>query len=219
MSHISFRSFTVAAVMASAAVSASALTIPTDLLQADSFQNFSAAALEQYDAFEITVTPLGNATATTTKGSYNLPVTSITVNSSLKIASGEAKGSALEISRTYRGAKVGATIANFKLDFINHKVLADFTPIGGTTIAQMPVYSFNEFQKLTLKYKFPLSVTGTQILDKLFLEPAAIPLLADALKLPAFGPELMKTTDFGTINIIVKAGLRTPAFNPVVPIN
>ena len=54
----------------------------------------------------------------------------------------------------YRGAKIGVTIANFKLDFENHKVLADVTPIGGTTIAQMPVYSFNEAQALTLKYKF-----------------------------------------------------------------
>lgn len=220
MSLLSFRSFTVAAVMASAAASASALTIPTDFVQADSFQNFSDAALEQYDAFEITVTPLGNASATATPGSYNLPVTSITINSSLKIAAGAASGSALEIARTYRGAKVGVTIANFKLDFINHKVLADFTPIGGTTIPQMPVYSFNEFQKLTLKYKFPLSVTGTQILDKLFLEPDAITALANALKLPAFGPELMKTTDFGKINIIVKAGLRTPVSTaPYVPAN
>ena len=57
MSKMSFRSFTVAAVMASAAASASALTIPTDFVQADSFQNFSEDALTQYELFEITVTP------------------------------------------------------------------------------------------------------------------------------------------------------------------
>ena len=74
----------------------------------------------------------------------------------------------------------------------------------------MAVYSFNEAQALTLKYKFPLSVTGTQILDKLTLEPNAITALATALKLPAFAPDIMKSTDFGKINIIVKAGLRTP---------
>ncbi|HEX5311244.1 hypothetical protein [Aquabacterium sp.] len=220
MSLLSFRSFTVAAVMATAAASASALTIPTDFVQADSFQNFSDDALTQYDLFSITVTPLGNATPTATVGSYNLPVTSITINSSLKIASGAASGSALEIARIYRGAKVGVTIANFKIDFINHKVLADFTPIGGTTIPQMAVYSFNEAQALTLKYKFPLSVTGTQILDKLYLIPEAIAPLANALKLPAFAPELMKDTDFGKINIIVKAGLRTPvSTKPYVPAN
>lgn len=220
MSKMSFRSFTVAAVMASAAASASALTIPTDFVQADSFQNFSEDALTQYELFEITVTPLGNASATATAGSYNLPVTSITINSSLKIASGAATGSALEIARSYRGAKVGVTIANFKLDFINHKVLADFTPIGGTTVPQMAVYSFNEAQALTLKYKFPLSVTGTQILDKLTLEPNAITALATALKLPAFAPDIMKSTDFGKINIIVKAGLRTPvSTKPYVPAN
>lgn len=220
MSLLNFRSFTVAAALATAAASASALTIPTDFIQANSIQSFSDDALTQYDLFAITVTPLGNATPTGTPGAFNLPVTQISINSSLKISSGAAVGSALEIARTYRGAKVGVTLANFKIDFINHKVLADFTPIGGVTVPQMAVYSFNEAQKLTLKYKFPLSVTGTQILDKLFLEPDAIPALANALKLPAFAPELMKDTDFGKINIIVKAGLRTPVSKaPYVPAN
>lgn len=220
MSLLSVRAFTVAAALATAAVSASALTLPTDFLQANSIQSFSDDALSQYDLFSITVTPLGNATAAATTGAYNLPVTSITLNSSLKVSAGTATGSALEIARIYRGNKVGVTIANFKIDFIGHKVLADVTPIGGVTIPQMAVYSFNEAIPLTLKYKFPLSITGTQLLDKLFLTPDGITTIAKALVLPAFAPELMKTTDFGKIDIIVKVGLRKPvSTRPYVPVN
>ncbi len=220
MHAFSLRSFTVAAALATAAASASALTLPTESLQANSTQTFSQDALDQYALFDITVTPLGNATPTATAGSFNLPVTSITVNSSLKVASGAAVGSALEIARIYRGNKVGVTIANFKIDFENHKVLADVTPIGGTTVNQMAVYTFNEAQALTLKYKFPLTVYGTQVLDKLFLTPEALPVIVKSLSLPAFAEPLAKETDFGKINIEVKVGLRTPvSTTPYVPAN
>lgn len=220
MSLLSLRAFTVAAALATAAASASALTLPTEFLQANSIQSFSEDALGQYDLFAITVTPLGNATAAGATGAFNLPVTSITLNSSLKVSAGTATGSALEIARIYRGNKVGVTIANFKIDFIGHKVLADVTPIGGVTIPQMAVYSFNEAIPLTLKYKFPLSITGTQLLDKLFLTPDGITTIAKALVLPAFAPELMKTTDFGKIDIIVKVGLRKAvSTRPYVPAN
>ena len=216
----SLRSFTVAAALATAAASASALTLPSESLQANSTQSFSQEALDQFSVLDIVVSPLGNATSTATEGAFNLPVTSITVSSSFKVVSGAAVGSALEIARVYRGAKIGETIANFKLDFENHKVLADITPIGGTTIAQMPVYSFNEAQALTLKYKFPLTVTGTQILEKLFLTPEALPILVKSLSLPAFAEALAKTTDFGKINVDVKLGFRTAvSTQPYVPAN
>ncbi len=220
MSLLSIRSFTVAAALAAVAASASALTLPTEFLQANSVQSFSQDALDQYDVFAITVTPLGNATASSATGAYNLPVTSITINSSLKVTAGTATGSALEIARLYHGAKVGVTLANFKIDFVNHKVLADVTPIGGVTIPQMAVYSFNEAIPLTLKYKFPLSVTGTQLLDQLFLTPDGITTIAKALVLPNFAPALMKDTDFGKIDIIVKVALRQPvSTKPYVPAN
>lgn len=214
------RSFAVAATMVTAAASASALTLPTESLQANSTQNFSQDALDQFDLFAIGVTALGNATATATPGSFNLPVTSISVNSSLKVSSGSAVGSALEIARTYRGNKVGVTIANFKINFETHQVLADVTPIGGTTVPQMAVYTFNEATPLGLKYKFPLSISGTQLLDKLFLTPDGITIIAKALALPAFAPALMATTDFGNIAIDVKVGLRKAvSTKPYVPAN
>lgn len=216
----SLRSFAVAATLATVAASASALTVPTESLQANSTQNFSQDALDQFDLFAIGVTPLGNATSTATVGSFNLPVTSISVNSSLKVSAGAAVGSALEIARTYRGNKVGVTIANFKINFETHQVLADVTPIGGVTVPQMAVYTFNEATPLSLKYKFPLTISGTQLLDKLFLTPDGIAIIAKALVLPSFAPALMQTTDFGNIAIDVKVGLRKAvSTKPYVPAN
>lgn len=62
----SLRSFAVAATFATVAASASALTLPTESLQANSVQAFSEKALKQNKLLGIEVTPLGNATATAT---------------------------------------------------------------------------------------------------------------------------------------------------------
>lgn len=217
----SLRSFAVAATFATVAASASALTLPTESLQANSVQAFSEKALKQNKLLGIEVTPLGNATATATTGAYNLPVTSISVNSSLKVTSGAAVGSALEISRLNDDlVKVGITLANFKINFETHQVLADVTPFGGVTVPQQAVYTFNEATPLNLKYKFPLTITGTQLLDKLFLTPEGIAVLTSALELPEFAPDLLVKTDFGTIGIEVKVGLRKPvSTRPYVPAN
>ncbi|MEN9451920.1 MAG: hypothetical protein RLZZ369_979 [Pseudomonadota bacterium] len=217
----SLRSFAVAATFATVAASASALTLPTESLQANSVQAFSEKALKQNKLLGIEVTPLGNATATATTGAYNLPVTSISVNSSLKVTSGAAVGSALEISRLNDDlVKVGITLANFKINFETHQVLADVTPFGGVTVPQQAVYTFNEATPLNLKYKFPLTITGTQLLDKLFLTPAGIAALTSALELPEFAPDLLVKTDFGTINIDVKVGTRKAvSTEPYVPAN
>jgi hypothetical protein len=263
----SLRSFAVAATFATVAASASALTLPTESLQTNSVQAFSEKSLTQNKllGIEVTplgnatatatsapdidtlmqVTPLGNATATATTGAYNLPVTSISVNSSLKVTSGAAVGSALEISRLNDDlVKVGITLANFKINFETHQVLADVTPFGGVTVPQQAVYTFNEATPLNLKYnvapiggststatfneatplnlkyKFPLTITGTQLLDKLFLTPAGIAALTSALELPEFAPDLLVKTDFGTINIDVKVGTRKAvSTKPYVPAN
>jgi hypothetical protein len=90
----------IAASCAFAGVSANALTIPTNALVADSFQTFSQEAMDGFDLTGVVVTPLGNARPVTdVAGSFRLPITSITVDSSLHIAGGQASGSALEIAR------------------------------------------------------------------------------------------------------------------------
>lgn len=212
----------VAAVAAFSVASAQALTINTAGLAADSIQTFSQDALDSFELFAVTVTPLGNAYAKAdTPNAYVLPVTSISLDG-LKISAGDAKGSALEISRTVKGQKVGVTLANFTIDFKNNLVLADTTPIGGQTATQAPVYSFVKLKELAIKYKFPLSITADEQLGALVLTPAAQETQITALQLPrVLAGAVLPTLDFGTIDINVGVKLRKPVstklYTPVAP--
>lgn len=192
-----------------AATSAQALTIPTASLDANSIQSFSQDALDSFELFSVKVTPLGNAFADSTPNAYVLPVTSITIGSGLKIASGEAKGSALEIARMVNGTKRGLTLANFKIDFQKSVVLADTTPIGGVTVPMAPVYSFVKLKDLAVKYKFPFTITADEQLGDLRLTPEAIETQITSLQLPRFlASSVLPTIDFGLIDIKVKVGFR-----------
>ena len=209
---LSIRTIAVAAALVAVGTSANALTIGTSGLVANSIQAFSQDALDQFDLFAITVTPLGNATATATVGAFNLPVTSISVNSSFKISAGTATGSALKIGRTLTAGEYSVTVANFEIDFINHMILADVTVanpgVPSVTTKKASVYSFNEASPLALKYKFPLTITGTQVLDKLFLTESAQQTMYTGLKLPKVALGVLPTTDFGTVTQDIKVAFR-----------
>ncbi len=209
---LSIRTIAVAAALVAVGTSANALTIGTSGLVANSIQAFSQDALDQFDLFAITVTPLGNATATATVGAFNLPVTSISVNSSFKISAGTATGSALKIGRTLTAGDYSVTVANFEIDFINHMILADVTVanpgVPSVTTKKASVYSFNEASPLALKYKFPLTITGTQVLDKLFLTESAQQTMYTGLKLPKVALGVLPTTDFGTVTQDIKVAFR-----------
>lgn len=219
-----FRLAAVAAVAALSfsAASAQALTINTAALAADSVQTFSQDALDSFELFGVSVAPLGNAYAKAdTPNAYVLPVTSISLDG-LKISSGEAKGSALEISRVFKGQKIGVTLANFTIDFKNNLVLADTTPIGGQTVTQAPVYSFVKIKELAIKYKFPLSITADEQLGSLILTPASMETQITALQLNrVLAGAVLPTLDFGTIDIDVAVKLRkavsTKPYTPVAP--
>lgn len=205
MLSMSFRSFAVSTALVAASVSASAtgLTIPVNALTADSVQAFSDAALKSFALkfIGVTVTPKGTATASTsTTGAYVLPITHITLKG-LKIASGQARGAALVISRENDdGVVVGFTLANFSINYETKQVLADTTPLGSTvTVPQLPLYNYNALAPLALKYKFPLTITGHEVLDQLFLTPEAKTVFMDSLQLPAVAIGLLNTTDFGTL--------------------
>ncbi len=209
---LSFRSIAVAAALVAVGVSAHAgLTIPSNSLVANSVQAFSQESLDAFEVGGVTVTPLGNATVVEgVAGAYSFPITSITISNSLKIASGDAKGSALEISRIARNVgKVGVTLANFTINYETKQVLADTTPLGGATIKQQALYNFNTATPLGLKYKFPLSITGHEVLDKLTLTPEMFAIQRDALKLtPVLTAALESITTFGTLTQDIAVKLR-----------
>ncbi|WP_294635849.1 hypothetical protein [uncultured Aquabacterium sp.] len=205
------------------AASAAGLTLNVANKQANSVQTFSTFAQSQFRQVGVTFTALGNATAVANvKGAYNLPITTITIGSNLKVASGAAVGSALQLDRIGEDEETGEevavtlTLANFKIDYTRNLVLADATPKGGTTIPQMPLYSFTVNEALKLKYVFPLTITGHEELSKLFLTPEAKSLFISALKLPSFVIPLLDTTDFGTIVNDISTKSRSPAV-PTAP--
>lgn len=203
-----FRPLVLAAGFAAATLSAQAfaLTIPTNALVADSTQKFSQVAMDAFSVAGVQVIPLGNATAVPgTEDAFKLPITTITI-SGFKIAGGDAKGSALEISRIAPrgtpsvGKKVGVTLANFTINYVSKQVLADITPLGGVTARQEPLYNFNVATPLGLKYKFPLSVTGLEVLDQLTLTPQTREAFITKLELKAFEIGALDTVDtFGTL--------------------
>ncbi|MBA4110642.1 MAG: hypothetical protein C0487_13740 [Leptothrix sp. (in: Bacteria)] len=221
------RSISFAAATLVLAASANALTIDWTKMQGTSKLDFSANAISLFQANGGKLVALGNTTPVGTSGwSFSLPITSIEINGSLKVAAGQASGSALDIVRrtidedTGEVITSGIVLANFKLDYINHKVLADSTPRGGATQPMFAVYDFNVATPLALKYKFPLTVTGNEVLDKLILTPAAVDLFASSLGLSGDAVlNLVATTDFGTLTQNISTNARKPAVSktPYVP--
>jgi hypothetical protein len=213
MKVLSIRSFSIAAALLTTTVAANALTIATNALVADSVQAFSQEALDSFSLYKVSITPLGNATAVSgVTGAFSFPITSITLSSSLKITSGDAKGSALQISRTSNGATIGLTVANFTIDYANSQVLADTTPIGGVTVKQAPLYTFVTQSALAIKYQFPLKITAHEVLGTLMLAPTAIDTMVSSLALSKIvGTAVLPTLDFGTLTQDIAVKLRAKA--------
>ncbi len=188
------------------------LTIPMNALVADSVQAFSDRANKAFSLQGVTVSALGNATAVAgaTLPTFSLPITSITINSSLKIVSGDAKGSALKLARTLDdGSEAWVVLANFTIDYNAKQVLADTTAAGVPTIKQQPVYNFNVATPLALKYKFPLSITGHEVLDHLMLTEQAKDSMMSGLVLDDYiRAGVLDTTDFGTLTQDVSVKFR-----------
>ena len=231
MKLLTVRSISFAAATFALAASANALTIDWSGLQGTSTLAFSENAISLFKANGGKVNALGNTTplpeaGATSAWKFSLPITSITITPALKIGSGQASGSALDIVRRTIDEETGETLtsgivlANFTLDYTNHKVLADATARGATTKPQFAVYDFNTATPLALKYKFPLSITGHEVLDKLKLTPAAVDLFASSLGLSGDAViSLVRDTDFGTLtqDIAVKARKPKVSKTPYVP--
>lgn len=221
---VTLRSIAIAAAVMSAGGAAHALTIPFQGTQSNSVQAFSADARGGFRALDITVEAKGNAVALPSdpanpSQAYSFPVTKIVIGSRLNIASGSAVGSGLQITRyNDDDALVGFTLANFTINYETKQVLADTTPLAGTTSVQMPLYNFQVSEKLKLKYKFPLTITGHEVLNDLRLTEQAKAAFISSLELPVFAVPLLNN-DFGTLTQDISTKARRPAAStvPYVP--
>jgi hypothetical protein len=192
---LSIRSIAAASVLGLLAASAQAnLTLPLNFTQSNSVQQFPTDVLQLIELVYVKVEGKGTTTAvgasvpdSSNPSAFSFPVTKIVIGAKLNIASGTASGSALVFSRADDdGLIIGFTLANFTIDYVRKQVLADTTAFGGVTQKQMAVYNFHVATPLALKYKFPLSVTGHEVLDKLFLTPEAKVVFTTSLVLPDY---------------------------------
>lgn len=218
---LNFRSIAVASALGVAALSAQAgLTIPINTTVSNSVQKFPDDVLAMmglaYVKIEArgTATPVGTVFQTegqSNVNAFNMPVTKIVLGTKPLIASGSAVGSALVFSRydVDTGERfLQLTLANFTIDYGRKQVLADVTPLGGSTTKQQVIYNFNVATPLGLKYKFPLSITGHEVLDKLMLSPETKASYTNALELQVFETPTLDM-DFGTLTQDISLKLRS----------
>ena len=152
---------------------ASALSLNTTALKANSTLQFSSEAATASSLAGISFSALGNTivgAGTTTNGkvapSFILPVTQadVSIGWNLKVSpnAGEAIGSALKIQR----GDSSLTLANFEIDFKKDQVFADVMINGSVT--NMAIYSFTEKTDLKIGLK-GLALTMNQTLGDLAL--------------------------------------------------
>lgn len=225
---VSFRAAIATAALAAASAAHADLTIPFNATNSNSVQAFTDDNLSAYDLVNLTVSAAGNATAlgpvvvgesngTKNSKSFNFPITKIVIGSKLNIVSGSAVGSALKFDRVDldTGEALGFTLANFTINYDKKQVLADVTPKGGATTQQQAIYTFNVATPLALKYKFPLTVTGHEVLDKLLLTAAAKAVFTTSLKLPEYAVPALDL-EFGSLTQDVSTTFRKSAV-PTTP--
>lgn len=226
------RSIAVSAFLAASAMSAHAdLSIPFDWTSSNSVQKFPVAALQSFDLLYVEVAGRGNATAlgdvpagvvVPNSQSFNFPVTQIVIGSKLNIAAGSAVGSALRFRyATDDGIYLGLNLANFTIDYVKKQVTADATPstqdgtvdgskeVAAGAAKRIAVYDFHVATPLALKYKFPLTVTGHEVLDQLKLTAEAKAAFVSALALPDWAAAQLDQ-DFGTLTQDINSTTRKP---------
>ncbi|MDE2076200.1 MAG: PEP-CTERM sorting domain-containing protein [Burkholderiales bacterium] len=189
---------------------ATALTLPTTFVKADSVFELSQVAVDALTAAGSTISPLGNsfAVASATQA-FDLPVTKVDVSlglfpPSITPVSGDATGSALFISRRDRNL----ALANFQIDFNAKTVNADVIT-GGVTTKGISIYDFDVASPLKIGLN-GLTLNMTEKLNHLVLTSDALSIFASALNLNRVLQAPLKTLDFGTINIDIKGALRFP---------
>ncbi|MEY2840696.1 MAG: hypothetical protein RJB60_2995 [Pseudomonadota bacterium] len=202
--------------------SASALTLNTTGLKANSVLTFTVAASGSSAAAGITFRPLGNMTRLADVSvvdpetglnevveSFNQPVTEAVVKVGLDLKITPLAGSAVRSGlQIIRGQKT-ATLANFKVSFETKKVFADII-LAGETKKQIAIYDFKDNGDLKISLK-GLVLNQSQSVSNLIFTTETQDILASALTLSAPLKATLATTDWGTIAVTVTSFKRSPA--------
>lgn len=224
-----FASAIVASTMAFSGA-ASALTLNTSGLKADSVLTFTVAAFGSATAARIAFNPIGNmkrladvtvidpeTNEPSPVPSFNQPVTKATIkigsNLSITPVSGAAIRSGLQITRGLKSA----TLANFNVDFEKKIVYADIFTSTGTT-AQAEIYTFKDNGDLKISFK-GFVLNQSQSISNLIFTQQTQDILATELGLSAPLKATLATQDWGTIAVKVTSFKRSPAVSnkPLTP--
>lgn len=202
---------------------ASALTLNTTGLKANSVLTFTVSAFGSSTAAGISFRPLGNMTRLADVSvidpetgepelvpSFNQPVTKadIKIGWDLKITptAGDATRSALQILRGSRTA----TLANFSVNFEKSILFGDVILKDGTTKSQIAIYNFVKNPDLVISFK-NLVLNQTQSIKNLVFTQELQDILGTELALSAPLKATLATQDWGTIDIKVTSYKRSPA--------
>ena len=202
---------------------ASALTLNTTGLKANSVLTFTVAAFGSSSAAGITFRPLANMTRLADVDvldpetgemvptpSFNQPVTKadIKIGWDLKITpvAGDAIRPGLQIIRGQRTA----TLANFSVNFEQKILYGDVILKDGTTLTKRAIYTFKDNGDLVISFK-NLVLNQTQSVSNLIFTQELQDVLATELALSAPLKATLATTDWGTIAVKVTSFKRSPA--------
>lgn len=202
---------------------ASALSLNTTGLKANSVLTFSVSGYGSSSAAGITYRPLGNMTRLADvmtmdpetgeaepTPSFNQPVTKadIKIGWDLKITptAGNATRSALQLIRGSRTV----TLANFRIDFTQKVLYGDVIFKDGTTQSQLAIYSFKDNGDLHISFK-NLVLNQTQSISNLIFTPGLQQIIGTELALSAPLKATLATTDWGVIAVKVTSYKRSPA--------
>jgi hypothetical protein len=210
-------SIVMAGLLAASAAQAD-ITIPVNSLVVNCVQAFSDRAQKGFRASNVSLQALGNATQSGT--TITFPVTKLVIGSGLKIVIGTAVGAALKLSRPMDdGSEAWIVLANLWLDYRANQVVADVTIPGAPTVKNATIYNFKVDTPLALKYKFPLSITGHEVLNKLMLTEQSKDLHMAGLQYEDYiRPGVLDTTDFGTLtqDLLLKFRSRPLSTKPYI---
>lgn len=211
-----------ALVLSLCSVTAMAQTrILLNTLTADSFQTFSDEAVASFDLKNVTVTARGNARET--PDAYRMPITEIYLGPSKftglagSTYKGGSVGSALEITRVHEktGQRIGLTMANFRINYHSKKVIADVTPLGGTTTPEQAIYDFQVIRPMVFEPNAQGKFVLEETLGDLRLTPETVVSFTKALQLDAVSVIVIKGIDFGTL--VQSINLAPRAATPTTP--
>jgi hypothetical protein len=211
-----------------ASTSASALSLNTSGLKANSVLTLSAEGVQAATGAGVSFVALGNMTKTGELGAYdpetdtttqvpvyNQPVTKadVSIGWDLKVkpTSGKAIRSALQLVRNGKaGTKNWVVLANFDVDFKGHVLYGDVFTSQGTVLNHVPVYNFKDNGDLKIGLK-GLSLVLTQSVSQLVFDPVTVEQIATTLNLSKALRAALETIDWGGIAIGVNSNLRIPA--------